>query len=144
MARYRTTVITAQTPTEAFAYLARFSNAAEWDPGVKTAEALDPGPPTLGSVYRLVVKFLGLSAPIDYRIEEIDVPTRVVLHAENVAICSLDVIEVTPVPGGGSRVDYEANLKPRGLFTVLSPVMTLALRRIGDRAAKGLQRALAP
>ena len=104
-----------------FAYLARFSNAADWDPGVQSAEALTAGPPTLGSTYRLVVRFLGLSTPVDYRIEEIDVPTRVVLQAENAMIRSTDVIEVAPEPSGGSRVDYEASLNTKGAFVVLSP-----------------------
>ena len=127
MARYRTTVTTAEAPAEAFAYLARFSNAADWDPGVRRAEALTAGPPALGSTYRLVVTFLGLSTPVEYRIEEIDVPTRVVLHAENAAIRSTDVIEVAPEPSGGSRVDYEANLNTKGAFVVFSPVIALGV-----------------
>jgi hypothetical protein len=144
MARYRTMVKTAESPAEAFAYLARFSNAAEWDPGVTSAEALTPGPPALGSTYRLVVKFLGLSTPIEYRIDEIDVPTRVVLQAENAAVRSRDVIEVEKGQDGGSLVHYEANLEAKGVFVVLSPMIALAFRRVGDRAAEGLRRALAP
>lgn len=35
MARYVTTVRTARTPQEVFAYLADLRNFAEWDPGVK-------------------------------------------------------------------------------------------------------------
>jgi Polyketide cyclase / dehydrase and lipid transport len=129
-------------PTEAFAYLARFSNAAEWDPGVTSAEQLSSGPPALGSTYRLVVRFLGLSAPMDYSINEIEVPRRVVLQAENVAIRSTDVIEVAPQPSGGSHVVYEANLRTKGVFVVISPVIALAFRGVGDRAAKGLRQAL--
>ena len=142
MARYRTTLTTALEPTEAFAYLARFSNAAEWDPGVTSAEELTSGHPALGSTYRLVVKFLGLSTPMDYSIHEIEVPHRVVLQAENVAIRSTDVIEVVPRPSGGSDVVYEANLTTKGVFVVISPVIALAFRRVGDRAAEGLRQAL--
>ncbi len=71
-------------------------------------------------------------------------PTRVVLQAENAAIRSTDVIEVVPEPSGGSRILYEANLQTKGVFVVLSPVIALAFRRVGDRAAEGLRRALAP
>ena len=82
------------TPADVFEYLARFSNAAYWDPGVSSAEDITPGPPAYGSTYRLVVRFLGLSVPLEYRIEEIDTPKRVVLRAENSMVRSTDVIEV--------------------------------------------------
>ncbi len=60
--------------------MARFSNAAEWDPGVTEAAEDDPGPPAFGSTYRLKVRFFGLTVPLEYRIEEIDRPRRVVLR----------------------------------------------------------------
>jgi hypothetical protein len=144
VARYRTHVSTARAPAEVFGYLAHFSNAAAWDPGVRSAEALTAGPPSLGSTYRLVLGFLGFSVPIDYRIEEIDAPTRVVLRAENRAIRSVDVIEVRPQPGGGSLVHYDATLDALGGCVVFSPLLALAFRRVGDRAAQGLRRSLAP
>jgi hypothetical protein len=129
-------------PADVFEYLARFSNAASWDPGVASAEEISPGPPACGSTYRLVVKFLGLSVPLEYRIEEIDAPTRVVLRAENSMIRSTDVIEVCPAHGGGSTVSYEARLAPKGISAVLEPLLGAAFRRIGERAEAGLRAAL--
>jgi Polyketide cyclase / dehydrase and lipid transport len=130
-------------PADVFEYLARFSNAAHWDPGVSSAEEITPGPPACGSAYRLVVKFLGLSVPLEYRIEEIDPPTRVSLRAENSIIRSTDVIEVAPADGGGSIVTYEATLAPKGVSTLLEPLLGAVFRGIGDRAAAGLRAALA-
>ncbi len=130
-------------PADVFEYLARFSNAAHWDPGVSSAQEITPGPPAYGGAYRLVVKFLGLSVPMEYRIEEIDTPRRVVLRAENSMIRSTDLIEVAPADGGGSIVTYEATLAPKGVSTVLEPLLGVAFRRIGDRAAAGLRAALA-
>jgi hypothetical protein len=130
-------------PTDVFAYLARFSNAAEWDPGVTAAEDTTPGPPALGSRYRLIARFLGLSVPLEYRIEEIDAPRRVVLRAENNMVRSTDVIEVSAAPGGGSTVTYEATLTPKGATAVLAPLLGMAFRRVGDRASAGLRTMLA-
>ena len=59
MARYHATVESRQSATDTFGYLATFSNAAEWDPGVLAGEQLDPGPVGAGSRFRLVVPFLG-------------------------------------------------------------------------------------
>ncbi len=129
-------------PADVFEYLARFSNAAYWDPGVSSAEEITPGPPAYGSAYRLVVKFLGLSVPLEYWIEEIDTPKRVALRAENSIIRSTDLIEVAFADGGGSIVTYEATLAPKGASAVLEPLLGAAFRRIGDRASAGLRAAL--
>jgi len=143
VATYRTSLSSPRPPADVFAYLARFSNAVGWDPGVVAAEDRSAGPPARGSAYRLVVRFLGLPVPLDYRIVEIDPPTRVVLQAENTVVRSTDVIEVAPAPGGGSTIDYQASLITKGLSAVLAPLVAVAFRRIGDRAAAGLRAALA-
>ena len=51
MARYLATVESRSPAAETFGYLAAFSNAAEWDPGVLAGGQLDPGPvgPAAGS-----------------------------------------------------------------------------------------------
>src|SRR5271157_2382113 len=143
MSTYRTTVASPRSPADTFAYMARFSNAAKWDPGVLAAEETDPGPPRRGSTYRLVVRALGRRLRLEYRIEEIDPPRRVVLRAETATVRSTDVIEVSPLEGGGCEVTYEATLRAKGAAFVLTPLVGLALRRIGDRAAAGLKAALA-
>ena len=59
MSRYQATVQSQRPPAETFDYLATFSNAVDWDPGVLAGEQLDPGPVTVGTRFRLVVPFLG-------------------------------------------------------------------------------------
>ncbi len=143
MTTFHAFVSSPRSAAEVFTYLARFSNAEEWDPEVTGAEELTPGPPTRGSSYRLVARFLGFSVPLEYRIEEIDPPRRVVLRAENTMVRSTDVIEVTATAGGGSSVTYEATLTSKGPSRLLAPLVAVAFRRIGDRAAAGLRAALA-
>jgi dehydrogenase/reductase SDR family member 12 len=53
MARYYATVESGRSAAGTFGYLAAFSNAAEWDPGVLAGEQLDPGPVRAGSRFRL-------------------------------------------------------------------------------------------
>jgi uncharacterized protein YndB with AHSA1/START domain len=142
MAIFRTSVSSPRPPEDVFAYLARFSNAAHWDPGVSAAEDLTPGPPAFGSTYRLMVRFLGLTVPLEYRIEEIDAPRRVVLRAENAMVRSTDAIEVAATLGGGSTVTYEATLLPKGASAALAPLMGVAFRRVGNRAAARLRAIL--
>ena len=142
MATFRTCISSPNPPADVFAYLARFSNAAYWDPGISGAEDITPGPPVFGSTYRLQVRFLGYSVPLEYQIEEIDAPKHVVLRAENAIVRSIDVIGVAPTPSGGSSVTYEATLTPKGISVVLAPLIGVVFRRIGGRAAAGLRTAL--
>jgi hypothetical protein len=139
---YRASALSPRSPAEVFAYLAHFSHATQWDPGVVSATDITPGPPDRGSRYRLVTRFLGRSVPLEYRIEEIDTPRRVVLGAENAMVRSTDVIEVAAAPGGGSTVTYEATLTVKGPSVLLTPLVALAFRRIGVRATRGLRAVL--
>jgi len=142
MATYRMTTSSPRPPEEVFSYMARFSNAAVWDPGVAAAEEVGPSEPALGTVYRLTVRAFGRPVPLDYRITQFDAPRRVVLSAENATVRSVDAIDVAPGTEGGSVVTYEANLTLKGLAALLTPMLGLSFKRIGDRAAVSLRRVL--
>ncbi len=141
MAIARITIDSPKPPAEVFEYLARFSNAAEWDPGVASAEDLSPGPTAVGSVFRLQVTFLGRQLPLDYRVLELDAPRRVVVEAENRLVRSTDVIEVAP-EGSGSRLTYAASLTLKGAALLATPLAEVAFTRIAQRAEAGLVVAL--
>jgi hypothetical protein len=59
MARYHAAVESRSPAAETFGYLAAFSNATEWDPGVLAGQHADPGPVRVGGRFRLVVPFAG-------------------------------------------------------------------------------------
>ena len=79
MPRYQATVSSAWPVPETFGYLAIFTNAAHWDPGVAAAKQLDPGPVRVGTRFRLQVRFLGRSIPLIYAVTSHDPPRPVVL-----------------------------------------------------------------
>jgi Polyketide cyclase / dehydrase and lipid transport len=81
MARYHATVQSRRPAQDTFAYLATFSNAARWDPGVLTARQLGPGPVTAGTRFRLVVPFLGRRMPLTYVVTGYGPGRRVTLTA---------------------------------------------------------------
>jgi len=142
MARYSTTIESHRPPAETFEYLADFSRAKEWDPGVVDGENLTGTPLGVGSRFRLVATFLGRRLPLEYAITAFDPPRRVVFQADAPRLRSTDEIRFAPA-GGGTSVTYEADLRLKGsLGALLDPVLGLAFRRIGDRAAAGLRRAL--
>lgn len=122
---------------EAFDYLARFSSAAEWDPGVAEARQTTPDPVGPGSRFDLVAVFLGNRVPLTYEITEYDRPRRVVLVAETATVRSVDTITFAPA-GAGTRVTYDARLDFKGPARLLSPFLARVFKRVGDAAAAGL------
>jgi hypothetical protein len=141
MARYRTTVHSRYDVDQAFAYLADFSRCVEWDPGVVEARRLTEEPIGLGTRFGLVASFLGRRVPLDYEVTAYEPDRRVTLTAENGLIQSVDEITFTAT-ADGSDVTYDAQLRGRGAFRVVDPLLGLAFGRIGDRARDGLIREL--
>ncbi len=142
MATYRTTIESSRSPEETFDFLATFSNAAEWDPGVATGQPLQNGQPRVGAVYRLGVRIARWTTTFDYRVVEMARPRRVVLRADHALVRSIDTITVEPADAG-SMVHYQASLEPRSILRLLAPLVSRQFRAVGDRAAGGLRAALA-
>ena len=142
MSRYRGTVVSERSAEETFDYLAEFSNAAEWDPGVAGAERLDDGPVGLGSAFRLDVRVGPRVTPLDYRVVTYERPHRVVLLGESATIRSEDTVTVVPRSGGGSILTYDADLTLLGPLAPFNPLLPRPFRRIGDRGLGGLRGVL--
>lgn len=142
MARYVTSIDSPRSREELFAYLADFSSAAEWDPGVTTAERVGgEGRVASGDEFRLMVRSVRGETPLTYRVTAIDPPASVTFRAENGLLVSLDTISFTE-HGGGTRVRYDADLRLKGPLRLADPLLRIAFSRIGDRARDGLCRAL--
>jgi carbon monoxide dehydrogenase subunit G len=127
---------------QAFAYIADFANAREWDPGVATAERIDSGPVGVGSRYRLGVHLGGRVAPMDYRISICEPPNRVVLVGSGSGVSAVDEIRFQRA-GAGTRIDYTADIRLGGIMRLVQPFLGGAFRTIARNAADGMHRTLA-
>lgn len=140
MARYVTTVATPLTPEEAFAYMADVTHFAEWDPGVKRVVRVTGDGPGVGAAYDLTVTAGGTTV-MRYEVKAYEPPRRLLLLARTTFLTSEDEVRVEP-SASGARVTYDARLTLNGPLGLFDPLLGLALRRIGDRAAAGLRRVL--
>lgn len=136
---------------QVFSDLSHFDRAAEWDPGVVEGTMLTPEPVGCGSRFALRAGFLGRTIPLEYEIIEFEPSTRVVLRAETPLMRSIDTITFASVPAapatddamsGATLVTYDARLEPKGPARLARPLLALAFRRIGARAAVGLRERL--
>ena len=144
MARYIDTVDTPRARGDVAAYLTDFSTTREWDPGVVEAQRLDHGAVAVGSRFRVVARFLGRRAELTYEVVRHEPAELVCLRGENATVVSLDTMVFSDLPGGGTRVTYDADLTLKGALRALDPLLGLAFKRVGDRAAAGLRAQLAP
>lgn len=141
MARYVTTVRTAKTPKEVFAYMADLRNFAEWDPGVKTVNQVEGSGGGPKSVFDVTVAGVGRDLTLRYVTEEYDAPRNLLVVARSSVFTSIDRITVKP-DGTGSVLTYDADLRLNGVLRVGDLGLRLVFGHIGDRAAAGLRRAL--
>ena len=139
MTRLHEVIETRLSQDEAFAFVADFANASRWDPGVASSEALDPGPPGVGKRYRLGVRQRGRVSPMEYRITEHVAPSRVVLVGEGSGISAVDAITFSPAPGGGTRVDYTADIRLGGLLRLVQPLLGGTFAKIARAAMLGMK-----
>jgi carbon monoxide dehydrogenase subunit G len=128
---------------ETFAFIADFANSEVWDPGTITSQRIGDGPIGPGTSYDLTVKVGGGTAPMTYTVETYEPGRRVVLRGEGARVTARDDIGFEATPGGGTRVDYVADLQLKGLIGLLTPLLGGTFRKIGEDARVGMTRALA-
>jgi Polyketide cyclase / dehydrase and lipid transport len=141
VARYATTIDSRLAPADAFAYMANFVNAQEWDPSVVEARRLDDGELRVGSAFHVISKFAGRKVPLRYEITALDADRKVVLEAWSGIFGSVDTISVV-ASAGGSRVTYDARLVFKGLARLADPLMQLVFNRVGRKADASLRTQL--
>jgi carbon monoxide dehydrogenase subunit G len=141
MARYVTTVRSAKTPQEAFAYMADLGNFVEWDPGVKAVRQVEGSGGGQDAVFDVTVVAPGPDLTLRYVTEEYDAPHNLLVVARSIVFTSIDRITVEP-DGTGSLVTYDADLRLNGVLRVGDLGLRLVFGQIGDRAAAGLRRVL--
>ena len=141
MARYVTTVRSAKTPREAFAYMADLRNFAEWDPGVKAVRQVEGSGGGPDAVFDVTVVAPGPDLTLRYVTEEHDAPHNLLVVARSSVFTSIDRITVEP-DGTGSVITYDADLRLNGFLRIGDLGLRLVFGQIGDRAAAGLRRVL--
>ena len=140
MARYVTSVTTPMSAAEAFAYMADVTHFVEWDPGVKRVVRVAGGGDGVGAAYDLTVRAGGTTV-MRYEVKEYEPPRRILLVARTPFLTSVDLVTVEDA-GSGCVVTYDATLTLNGPLRLFDPLLRVAFRSIGDRAAAGLRRVL--
>lgn len=141
MVTLKESVTVKRSIAEAFAYVADWETIAEWDPGVFSSRAVEPGAPSVGRSYELMYTFGGRQTPMTYTIKELEAPTRIVLEGQGTMVDAIDTIEFAET-GDGTIIDYTAELYFKGLLRLVVPFMGSRLDKIEKEAVAGLKQQL--
>lgn len=141
MSRFDYEINSAWPPEAAFAYLADFSNIAEWDPNIERARRLEEDEVGRGSRFELVMD-MPRQPRMSYELTEHSPPRKLVFEGGASFIRSTDTVTVEPA-GAGCRVRWRADISLRGPAAVLAPLAgPTVVRRASDKAADGLRSKL--
>lgn len=143
--RYRRTIVVAAPLEDAFAYVADFGRAAEWDPGLIESRRLDQGPLRVGSAFHIVADVRGKPQQFRYAITDYDAPSRIVIEGDGEKATSRDEVlfeAAGPGPDAGTRVTYDVDIRLKGARRIAEPFLGGYMRALGDKALAGLQAKL--
>ena len=140
MARYVTTVRTRRSVADAFAYMADLRNFAEWDPGVSKVVQVEGNGGGRDAVFDVTLSGRR-GTTLRYRTVEYSEFSSLLVVADTKLLRSADRISVR-ADGDATDVTYDADLSLKGPLRIAAPLLALAFRRIGDRAAAGLRSVL--
>ena len=138
----RERVDTTLDPAAVFDYVANFETAEEWDPGVVSSQKLTDGPLDVGSQYAVTVQYGGAPQPMTYTVTEVTRPSLVVIEGEGARSITIDRISFSE-EGGGTVIDYEADIRMRGIYRAAQPFLGKLFTQIGEGARAGLNSRLA-
>ena len=124
-----------------FDYVADFENIAEWDPGVLAARKVGDGPLAVGTVFDLDLRYGRRRLQMSYEVITMERPNLIVLRGDGSRSVAVDRIECIAEPGG-TRVEYRAEIRLRGLLRLAEPFLGGLFASIGDGARDGLARRL--
>lgn len=127
---------------QAFAYIADWSRQAEWDPNTISVERIGEGGPEVGARYVMKVKLIGSrTGTMEYRITELEAPSRLVLVGEGSGLTAEDTITFIET-ATGTQVDYHADLKLNGLLRFAEPLFGRTFEGITKGVVAGMKREL--
>ncbi len=122
-------------PSTAFDLLADVRNESRWTSGVTVAELRSDGPVGEGS--RFMTVFRGVDS--DVLIADYHRPERLVVAASNNSM-DIDTTYTFRGANGGTELKVMTDVIPKGLISVLSPLIRLFMRREVTRKYETFKR----
>ena len=116
MERQQYAIVIDRPVADVFAYMDDVDREHEWQPNLREAEQIPPGPTAVGTRKRYVSDFMGKRVENTYEVIELEAGRRVVYRTtRDSSIDATSEVICEPVPGG-TRVTMFVEGKPTGLL----------------------------
>lgn len=121
-------------------FLSDFTTSEQWEPAtVSTVRTHGDG--GVGTVYHNVSKILGHETEVEYVVTEVRPESllRLTGTANGMQLLDTMTFEQTAT---GTRVTYRAEFNPQGAAKLVTPLLPLGLKKLGDDAAEQMEKVL--
>lgn len=139
MARITRSFTVDRPATEVYDAIADFAMAQEWDPGVRSSEAVGPQRVGVGARFDLDVTIMGpIGLALTYTTTRHDRPVRVVHETRSWLAVGVDDVQVSE-EGGVTTVSWDAQFSFGGRAKLLDDLVQKGFEGVADRAVDGLE-----
>jgi uncharacterized protein YndB with AHSA1/START domain len=135
VATLRLTQVIDRPPARVFASIVDVESFPRWNPTTRSARKLSSGETGEGTTFELAIRGFGTTTQ-ELRGFERDRRVTLVPHIR--ALSGGHTFTLTP-EGGGTRVDHELVMTPRGVWRAFGPFVASIGRRNLDRTATALK-----
>jgi uncharacterized protein YndB with AHSA1/START domain len=128
-------------PEEVFDYVADQTHEPSYNPQMARCEQVTPGPITVGTRFRSLMRSRVAEVPMESEVLELDRPHRVRTRTTMDSAVVDGSLTFAPA-GAGTRMSWDWDLRPRGTVRLLGPLVAVVGRRQEARIWAGLKRHL--
>ena len=142
MARIEGEIVIGRPVDVVFDYVADQSNEPQYNPQMVRAEKITPGPVGKGTQFRSAVASVGRTAEMLIECTGYDRPK---LFATTTAMAQVDIsytLRFEPAAAAGTRMRWSGQVRPKGAFRLLGPLITWMGIRQEQRIWAGLKEHL--
>ncbi len=132
MFRHQTQVDVGKPPAQVFSYLCDVERQPEWQPDIRSCRWDAPGPVAVGKTARQVLRLFGKEREATLTVD-VHEPDRAIRFAKTIPFPIRFGWRLEPTGPSATRVTYQAEAEPAGIFRLLSPLLAPGIRKTIER-----------
>lgn len=119
---------------EVYDFMANFSNAEKWDPGVLKSYCIK------NKSYGLTTVFNGKKSEMTYNVIAYKRPYEITLKGDGPNVRAIDTIKFSKIDNNYTKIDYEADLTLKGFRRPFIIFIGKSLEKLGEDAIEGIRK----
>jgi ribosome-associated toxin RatA of RatAB toxin-antitoxin module len=131
-------------PAEVFSFLADFANWPRWQSDMQTTSLVEGQPGQVGARYRYVSKAMGQTFDSTVRVVRVEALREVAFEGDWAGMIRPSGRYVVEPDAQGTRVTLNPYPEARGVGRLISPLLSLMIKRLNRQHLEALRKELEP